>query len=209
MLVRDKGLWRWPPHANLLYPFVAPKLFHLAAAKLAHAASDIAPFEVCVRELRVFKHPRSATLWLHPEPSREDALIELQAALQAAIPHADQQTAGHGGAFTAHFTVGHFGSEEEALAAKEQIMAAALWDAEEGVRFKVDEVTLMTRDGADGQFQPRWRVPLGQPRVGRPIEPIVVGQGEAFVHMPSEMPEYCVREPGARRKGRKGRRARG
>ena len=206
MLVRDKGLWRWPPHANLLYPFVAPKLFRSAAVKLAHAASAVPPFEVRLRELRIFKHPRSATLWLHPEPSREGALVDLQAALQSAIPHADQQTAGHGGTFTAHFTVGQFGSEEEALAAKEQILAAALWDPAEGVKFVVDEVVVMARDGADGQFEPRWRIPLGVARGGRPVGPLE--RGETFVHMPKQMPEYCVREPGGRKKGRRGRRGR-
>ena len=206
-LVRDKGLWRWPPHANLLYPFVAPRLFRAAAERLALAVGGVEPFDVRLRELRIFKHPRSATLWLHPEPSRENALIELQAALQSAIPHADQQTAGHGGSFTAHMTVGSFPSEEAALAAKEEIMAAALWDAEEGVTFTVTEVVVMARDGAEGQFEPRWRIPLGPAGRGRPVGPME--RGEGFLHMPKEMPEYCVREPGGKKKGRRGRRGRG
>ena len=32
MLVQDKGLWRWPPHANLLYPFVAPSEFEVSVS---------------------------------------------------------------------------------------------------------------------------------------------------------------------------------
>ena len=32
MLVQDKGLWRWPPHANLLYPFVAPAEFEVTSS---------------------------------------------------------------------------------------------------------------------------------------------------------------------------------
>lgn len=184
-LVRDRGLWRWPPHANLLYPFVAPRLFGVAAPVLAGALSSVPPFEVELRELRLFVHsPRSATLWLHPEPSRPGALVDLEDALQAALPHADAQTEGHGGVFTAHFTVGHFEGEAAALSARDAILASG-W---EGVRFSVREVCLMARDGPDGQFEPAYWVPLG---AGSAL-PRSAAPGERFAGMPEERPEFTI-----------------
>ena len=207
-LVRDRGLWRWPPHANLLYPFVAPQHFYAAAHELAAATASVAPFDLTLSDFRVFVHSkRSATLWLHPEPSRPDALVELQAALQAAVPQANTQTSAHGGVFTAHFTIGHFAGEAAALAARDAILAYAdLWPPA-GITFRVDAAVLMARDGPDGQFEPRWRVRLGQPEPGSALAPVgPLPRGEAFTLMPSQMPDFCVREKsgsrGWRRRGR-------
>jgi 2'-5' RNA ligase superfamily len=35
--LQDKGLYRWPPHCNLLYPFVEMREFELCAAAIADA----------------------------------------------------------------------------------------------------------------------------------------------------------------------------
>jgi len=186
-LVRDKGLWRWPPHANLLYPFVAPRRFREAAPVLAAALADIAPFEVTLSEMRIFTHKRSATLWLHPAANGEE-LQQLQAALQRAMPQCDAQTASFGNTFTPHVTVGHFADEGAALEARATIQASDAWPAE-GVKFQVDCVIMMARDGPDAQFEPRWRLPLG----GRPaVNPLP--QGERFAGMPHEVPEFCVKD---------------
>ena len=111
-----------------------------------------------LRDFRVFVYKKSATLWLHPEPSRSEALQKLQAALQDAMPLCDAQRSSHG-TFTPHVTVGHFESEEAALLARDQIIASG-W---QGVEFPVSEVVLMARsEGGGGQFEPRWRVRLGR-----------------------------------------------
>lgn len=224
MLVQDRGLWRWPPHVNLLYPFVALTEFevtslskeeggsllglvkslshpHLsicssssssacaqsAAAELAKAAASVEPFDVLLRDFHVFVHKKSATLWLHPEPSRSEALQKLQAALQDAMPLCDAQRSSHG-TFTPHVTVGHFESEEAALSARNQIIASG-W---QGVEFPVSEVVLMARsEGGGGQFEPRWRVRLGR-SAGLAA---AAAHGERFGLMPTEMPAFCEREP--------------
>lgn len=182
---------------------MTPTLFCIAAPKLAAAAARIEPFDVILRDFRYFVHKRSATLWLHPEPSRPDALAELQAALQAAVPHADQQSAGFGGAFTPHVTVAHCASEAEAQAAHEVIVSSACWPAE-GVRFRVSEVFIMARDGPDDQFAPRWRIPLGCEGGGVAIGPLP--REQRFLHMPRAMPDFCARpkkkNDGARSKRR-------
>lgn len=46
---RDKSFVRWPPHINLLYPFVSEdtaETFADAAATAAHALKNLPPFKV-------------------------------------------------------------------------------------------------------------------------------------------------------------------
>ena len=158
-----------------------------AAVVLASAAASVEPFDVLLRDFRVFVHKKSATLWLHPEPSRSEALQKLQAALQDAMPLCDAQRSSHG-TFTPHVTVGHFESEEAALSARNQIIASG-W---QGVEFPVSEVVLMARsEGGGSQFEPRWRVRLGR-SAGLAA---AAAHGERFGLMPTEMPAFCEREP--------------
>ena len=193
-LVRDRGLWRWPPHANLLYPFHEPAEFDLAAPILSHALASVQPFELELREFDIFEHSsRSATLWVRPDPSREGALQELHSALESALPHCNHQTADHGGRFTPHFTIGHFGGRGPAEAAKAQILESG-WP---GVSFRVAYVCMMARDGPEAQLSPRYWIPLGG---GAPV----AADDDGFPRMPSERPEFCaVRPPRSRRRGKR------
>ena len=202
--LRDRGLWRWPPHANLLYPFVAPDRFGEAAPILQAALTSVEPFEVKLSEFHIFAHKRSATLWLKPQPSRVNALVELQTALQDAMPQCDTQTAGHGGSFTAHFTVGHFESEEAAAEGRAAILTSGVWPAS-GVSFRVDEVVLMARDGAEGQFEPRYVLPLGRIAT-RPAVGALPSDKTSFKGMLSTMPDFCVKDSTAGHRNRQRRR---
>ena len=165
-----------------------------AAAELARAAASVEPFDVTLREFRVFVHKRSATLWLHPEPSRSEALQKLQAALQAATPLCDAQRSNHG-TFTPHVTVGHFDDEAAALSARDRILASG-W---QGIQFPVSEVVLMSRGGGGGQFEPRWRVRLGRSSAGLAMP---AAHGERFALMPTEMPAFCAREASSKKEQR-------
>ena len=90
--LRDKGLYRWPPHINLLYPFVPEEHFAQAADALAPAAAATPPFELTLDTFGVFGGRHRGVLYVCPG-AREQlaALRDLQAALQAAIPHCDDQ----------------------------------------------------------------------------------------------------------------------
>jgi 2'-5' RNA ligase len=67
---------------------------------------------VTLSEFRLFRHSsREATLWLAPEP--REALVRLQAALQAACPDCDDLSRFAAG-FTPHLSVGQAGSAAEA-----------------------------------------------------------------------------------------------
>jgi nucleoside-triphosphatase THEP1 len=50
----DKHIVRWPPHINILYPFVPVEDFDDTAAKLSRVLADFAPFEV--RNHRTLDH---------------------------------------------------------------------------------------------------------------------------------------------------------
>ena len=115
--LRDKGLYRWPPHINLLYPFVPEEQFAAAADALAPAAAATSPFELTLDTFGVFGGRHRGVLYVCPgAPEELAALCELQAALQAAIPHCDDQQ--RGGVFTPHMTLAHFPSREAAEAVR-------------------------------------------------------------------------------------------
>eukprot|EP00908_Phaeocystis_cordata_P023879 Transcript_6333.p1 GENE.Transcript_6333~~Transcript_6333.p1 ORF type:complete len:301 (-),score=82.34 Transcript_6333:804-1706(-) len=154
--LRDKGLYRWPPHINLLYPFVPEDEFAAAASALATAAASCPPFEVTLDSFGVFGGRSRGVLYLCPSSAEEHAaLCRLQGALQAALPHCDEQQ--RGGVFTPHMTLSHFASREAAEAARDAI--ASSWGP---VRFSCAEaVHVMRRLGGAGQFERACTLRLG------------------------------------------------
>jgi 2'-5' RNA ligase len=151
--LRDKGLYRWPPHINLLYPFAPPGIqMEMALAALAPAAAVIAPFELRLDALGTFGGRSRGVLWAAPsDPAQLSALVALQAALQAAAPVFDDQQRVGGGGFVPHMTLAHFGSLDEAEAARAQLQP--MWEAP---CFNVGApavLHLIWRDGGGGQFK--------------------------------------------------------
>jgi hypothetical protein len=67
----DKSFTRWPPHINLLYPFLEPATFAEAAVVCQQALQSVDSFAVNLSELSVFEHGRSCTLWAKPEATGE------------------------------------------------------------------------------------------------------------------------------------------
>lgn len=106
----DKHVQRWPPHVNLLYPFLASPstpcdpdtgspgpLQPDVLARLRRAVRHTQPFPLRIRRLGHFEHGRhgSATVWLRPEcadgeqclgePEERKWKSPRMAALQAAL----------------------------------------------------------------------------------------------------------------------------
>lgn len=153
--LRDAGLYRWPPHANLIYPFSDDP--RGAAVALRRACRTVAPFRVRLAETGVFGGRRRGVLWLRPEVARgaPGSLATLQARLCGALALETPDARSKSLPFVPHVTLAHFSSADAARAAGD----ALAFDA---VEFDVDAVTLVVRDGADGQFEIAETVPLGR-----------------------------------------------
>lgn len=174
--LRDPGLFRWPPHANILYPFydVKPKTekeFDMDVIdKLGLAVKSIEPFEVCLDSFGTFGGSNRGVLFLYPRSFRgvdpksyeteseeieEESLIELQSVLQDHLPECNDQK--KNGKYTPHITLSHFKNLEDALEGKEKI--EKWW---EPLSFIVNEIYLLKRVGDDGQFKMLATLPLGK-----------------------------------------------
>ncbi|GBF95104.1 hypothetical protein Rsub_07688 [Raphidocelis subcapitata] len=174
----DKSFVRralWPPHINLLYPFLTDEggTFEAAAARAAEALGGVEPFEASVRleSFGRFDHGRSSTLWLCPsEPGGPAAartqcghpgVARAQSALQSAFPDCDDLSNDPGRGitqFSPHLSVGQWRDAAAAEAAAREL--AASWPAG-GLSFTVDNVFLLSRAGHREPFALRWAVPLG------------------------------------------------
>jgi 2'-5' RNA ligase len=148
----DRQFHRWMPHVNLLYPFYPPERFDGVIPLLVEACANITPLAVTLAEFRFFRHPSGqATLWLVPEPA--EALVQLQAALQAACPDCDDLSRFPAG-FTPHLSVGQARSAAEA----QQLLDT--WQPTwEPIRWELSAVTLIRRD-REGPFAIDRSIPL-------------------------------------------------
>jgi len=178
----DKHYRRWPPHVNIIYPFVPEYEFDVAARVLQKALSSFAVIDDCtMARMGYFEHGRSScTAWLAPQEARlSDAelrheeelaspaphprIIQLQAACQAAIPHCADLTASFGGRFTPHLSIGQF---QDRKGAKDFIDSVD-WVAEV---FPVRQLYLLARNGPTDPFSVRYIVRLAGGSVTR-VEP--------------------------------------
>lgn len=65
----DKAFERWPPHINILFPFIPEAHMELAVPLVEKALCSVAPFTVTFNELDYFKHPKSVLLYAKPTES--------------------------------------------------------------------------------------------------------------------------------------------
>lgn len=153
----DRQHRRWPPHVNLIYPFLTPEAWQRHGPRLRAACARIAPFELRLDGPRAFDHGGGRwTLWLAPEPG--EALKALHDALRAVVPWCDDLDRFPSG-YTPHLSVGQArGRRERGRLLAELAALPAL------PPFTVSEVVHLTR-GPTGTpedvFRPRARLPLG------------------------------------------------
>jgi 2'-5' RNA ligase len=116
----DRQIDRWPPHINLLYPFVPSEHFDACAETIASILVNTPTFKLTFDKISYFKHGKSCTAWLAPDPAARERLKELQTALEAAFPHCDDLARRQPGevtsAFSPHLTVGQFRNEAQVQA---------------------------------------------------------------------------------------------
>ena len=103
--VHDRNFVRWMPHITLLYPFAERRDFANVTDALTEAAQQITPFSIALRRFDAFKHRRSCTMFLVPEPT--DEIVRLHDTLLKYLPDYDD-TARFAGGFHPHLSVGQF-----------------------------------------------------------------------------------------------------
>jgi len=209
--LRDPGLYRWPPHVNLLYPFLDDPNFDDVLSKLRNATARIHPFHVSTHRFGCFGGKNRGVLWLYPtstfslqeEAEDGEPIKLLQQYLQNEFPYCnDQQKKGE---YCPHMTLSHFDNITEAR--KAQIQLEAWWGknatsamndtystALEGfitstTTFYVEEVYLLSRSGDNGQFKIAATIPLGCSASTR-----IFSTPRPFVHMPTEEEDWIRAE---------------
>ena len=142
----DKAYKRWPPHINLMYPFVTRSSITQAAATLAPALKQ-PPFALRFLRCGFFEHSKkSMTLYLEPVDCTD--LEVLHAAAMACFPDLPPPAR----AFVPHLTLGQFRSLEAVLQAKRQFeRQMAVCECE------LRELMIIARDGNE-PFTPRFSV---------------------------------------------------
>ena len=103
--IHDRNFVRWMPHITLLYPFAERRDFADVTDALAKAAQQITPFSIQLRRFDAFKHRRSCTMFLVPEPA--DEIVQLHDTLLKHLPDYND-TARFAGGFHPHLSVGQF-----------------------------------------------------------------------------------------------------
>ena len=103
--VHDRNFVRWMPHITLLYPFAERSDFASVIPALANAAQQVSPFSVELARFDAFRHRKSCTMFLVPEP--EDKIVRFHNTLMHYLPDYDD-TARFAGGFHPHLSVGQF-----------------------------------------------------------------------------------------------------
>lgn len=206
---KDPGFYRWPPHANLLYPFIEPvyamenemdkaigrnekkeeiqkQFMDQVALHLSKAAEQCTPFDVTLDSFGTFGGKTRGVMWADPKISgittNNDPLRHLQNELEKQFPMCKDQK--KQGSFTPHVTISHYANITDALAAKEDIQST--W---EPISFHVTEVYLLNRKGDDGQFMVVATIPLGHGSVVKIHDPPV-----RFPYMPIDEEDWVLEE---------------
>ncbi|KXS11849.1 hypothetical protein M427DRAFT_157910 [Gonapodya prolifera JEL478] len=156
---RDRAYERWPPHINILYPFVPRTEFPSAAAKAREALAGVAPFRVTLNAVGSFQHGRSVTLFLDsfPHDLSTTPLSVISSSLVPYFPHCTDLSTRSASGFRPHLTLGSdplWGGPQKATATAEKAKRefSQMWatgPAGGVLEWEVDRVFLIARHEMD------------------------------------------------------------
>ena len=142
--VHDRNFVRWIPHITLLYPFAERRDFADVIPALAKAARQITPLSIQLRRFDAFKHRKSCTMFLVPEPA--DEIVRLHTTLLQHLPDYDD-TARFAEGFHPHLSVGQF---QHRSPESEQHRLQTAWQP---IRCEIVSLSLIYRSPeTDGRF---------------------------------------------------------
>ncbi|KAK9712365.1 hypothetical protein K7432_007201 [Basidiobolus ranarum] len=159
--IHDKHVKRWPPHINLLYPYLPYEEFsNVAIPKLLETLSTVKPFRLKLTQFHWFQHSKnSSTAWLKPASIPEDALENLERCMVEAFPDFNDQLNIGSEGFTPHLSVGQFRSKGQVELKVAELNQ--LFDELEPLEFEVTSVQLINRSGYHDPFRVIQDIPLG------------------------------------------------
>ena len=134
--LHDRNYYRWMPHITLLYPFAPTQDFQDIIPTLDEAVQQITPFSVELASFNAFRHRKSCTLFLVPEPKGE--IIKLHSTLINYLPDYND-TAQFPGGFNPHLSIGQF---QPSNINDERQRLQAEWKP---IQFKIESLSLIYR----------------------------------------------------------------
>jgi 2'-5' RNA ligase/endonuclease/exonuclease/phosphatase family metal-dependent hydrolase len=154
----DRSFGRWPPHVNLLYPFVEASTFASAVALIEPILRQQEPFRVWFAEFGSFEHRGSTTVWLRPETDPPNVLLHIHNALRVAFPHCDDLDTKSEHGYTPHMTIAQVkGHSRGGVVRNLQAQFERDWRR---LEFRVDAFHLLARED-DSPFVVYYDLPLG------------------------------------------------
>jgi 2'-5' RNA ligase/endonuclease/exonuclease/phosphatase family metal-dependent hydrolase len=135
----DKAYTAWPPHINIIYPFVRPELLENAAQVLRGNAIEHQP-QVALDVADFFKHKHHNTIYLgQSSKDNVNQLAKLKSYISKALSQPQDSTDEN---FTPHMTIGQSEDAEAAphhfLLEKARLLAPIAW--------QVREVAILVRE---------------------------------------------------------------
>ena len=158
--LRDRGYYRWPPHCNLIYPFIDQDNLCESIPALIEAAAKIQPFGITLSTLGTFGGYNRGVLWLDPvvtDEGKQSSIYDLQSSLTSALRSVHVCDIPINDRFRPHMTLCHYPTLSAAQAVADDL--AVDWSTYP-VHFDVREVYIMERRGDGGQFRITHRLPL-------------------------------------------------
>jgi len=154
-MYHDRNVENWPPHLNVIHPFVRPDSFLLAADLVAETLSDSEEFRLNM-ELSYYRHhDNCSTVMLVPDKASLHHIHALQGALRPVFPECGP--APKFMKYMPHLTLGQFPSEAAA-----KTFVALIRDKFKGFGFPVRSLYVLAKSQDAATAVDQLRVTIGR-----------------------------------------------
>lgn len=152
---RPKQFKRWPPHVNILWPFMPPLELPDAVLVLKEALASVVPFVLELDNFSSFVHGKMAHFILD---ANIPELVSLHAVVAKLYPESekDSQRGFHG-----HLTVGQVSGDKATIRQLVDTQCEKFQKDWQPPRFLVDHLVVLVAATADDPFEEYARVSIG------------------------------------------------